>query len=183
MIDLVPVLCLRGGMYLDEKGSSAIINPLSAVILDQPQYQDSFFAVEIDTSFDSLLGNINTNHIGIDLSTIVSFSSVDTLSPGVDFKSGKVVNAWIEYRDSMKMVCVWVSYSSTSSPTPILASQVDFSEQLKEFMHVGFSTSNGGGSGIHVIDHWQFIKTLDYGSREEVTPMDTIEEGNCLLSS
>ncbi|MED6144928.1 hypothetical protein PIB30_020050 [Stylosanthes scabra] len=153
---------------------------LPAAILDQPQHQDSFFAVEFDTSFDPALGDINDNHVGVDLNSIVSFASVDTLSRGVDLKSGKAINVWIEYRDSMKMVRVWVSYSSTRPPSPILASQMDLSEQLKEFMHVGFSASNGGGSAVHVIDHWQF-KTFDYGSREDVTPMDTVEEGNCVF--
>ncbi|KAJ1425011.1 Serine/threonine-protein kinase, active site [Sesbania bispinosa] len=109
--------------------------------------QDSYFAVEFDTSFDPSLGDINGNHIGIDVNSVVSLASVDVLSRGIDLKSGKLITAWIEYRDSMKMVRVWVGYSSTRPPSPILVSQIDLSEKLKEFMHVGFSASNGQGSG------------------------------------
>lgn len=48
----------------------------------------------------------------------------------------------------------WVS--PTRPPTPILVAQIDLYEQFKEFMHVGLSASNGQGSGIHIVDHWQF---------------------------
>ncbi|XP_058740624.1 L-type lectin-domain containing receptor kinase S.6 [Vicia villosa] len=140
--------------------------------------KDSYFAVEFDTSFDPSLGDINGNHVGIDLSSVVSFASVDVLSRGVDLKSGKIITAWIEYRDDMKMVRVWVGYSSTRPPTPILASLVDVSERFKEFMHVGFSASNGKGSSIHLVHHWQF-KTLSYSYSN--SPMDNLEEGDCFL--
>ncbi|WJX14446.1 non-specific serine/threonine protein kinase [Trifolium repens] len=140
--------------------------------------KDSYFAVEFDTSYDPSLGDINGNHIGIDVNSVVSFASVDVLSRGVDLKSGKIITAWIEYRDDMKMVRVWVGYSSTRPLTPILASLIDLSERFKEFMHVGFSASNGKGSSIHLVHHWQF-KTLSYS--HSVSPMDDVEEGDCFL--
>jgi hypothetical protein len=140
--------------------------------------KDSYFAVEFDTSYDPSLGDINGNHIGIDVNSVVSFASVDVLSRGVDLKSGKIITAWIEYRDDMKMVRVWVGYSSTRPLTPILASLIDLSERFKEFMHVGFSASNGKGSSFHLVHHWQF-KTLSYS--HSVSPMDDVEEGDCFL--
>ncbi|GAU32309.1 hypothetical protein TSUD_43500 [Trifolium subterraneum] len=140
--------------------------------------KDSYFGVEFDTSYDPSLGDINGNHVGIDVNSVVSFASVDVLSRGVDLKSGKIINAWIEYRDDMKMVRVWVGYSSTRPLTPILASLIDLSEIFKEFMHVGFSASNGKGSSIHFVHHWQF-KTLSYS--HSVSPIDDVEEGDCFL--
>ncbi|KAK7270440.1 hypothetical protein RIF29_23576 [Crotalaria pallida] len=149
--------------------------------LPSPQQQDSsYFAVEFDTSFDPSLGDINGNHIGIDVNSVVSSATVDALSRGIDLKSGKLITAWIEYRDAMKMVRVWVGYSSTiRPPTPILASSIDLSDKFNEFMHVGFSASNGQGSSIHIVDHWHF-KTFGYNSHS-VSPMDMIEEGDCFL--
>ncbi|QCE09882.1 hypothetical protein DEO72_LG10g1105 [Vigna unguiculata] len=44
------------------------------------------------------------------------------------------------------MVRVWLAYSSTRPSTPILVSQVDLSETFEDFMHVGFTASNGEGS-------------------------------------
>ncbi|XP_027367634.1 L-type lectin-domain containing receptor kinase S.6 [Abrus precatorius] len=138
----------------------------------------SYFAVEFDTSLDPSLGDLNGNHVGIDVNSVVSFASVDALSRGIDLKSGKMITAWVEYRDAMKMVRVWVGYSSTRPTTPILASQIDLSEKFKDFMHVGFSASNGQGSGVHLVHHWQF-KT--YGYSPSVSPIDMVEEGDCFL--
>ncbi|GAU49755.1 hypothetical protein TSUD_43420 [Trifolium subterraneum] len=135
--------------------------------------KDSYVAVEFDTSYDPSLGDINGNHVGFDFNSVVSFASVDVLSRGVDLKSGKIINAWIEYRDDMKMVRVWVDYSSTRPLTPILASLTDLSEIFKEFMHVGFSASL-----TDLVHHWQF-KTLSYS--HSVSPIDDVEEGDCFL--
>ncbi|KAF3971653.1 hypothetical protein CMV_004771 [Castanea mollissima] len=140
--------------------------------------QDSFFAVEFDTSYDPSLGDKNGNHVGIDANTIISLSSVDVVSRGIDLKSGRQITAWIEYRDDMKMIRVWLGYSQIRPPSPILVTQIDLSNQFKEFMHVGFSASNGQGSSIHIVDHWQF-KT--FGFLPSVIPMDAVEEGDCFM--
>ncbi|KAK8548970.1 hypothetical protein V6N13_054268 [Hibiscus sabdariffa] len=116
----------------------------------------SFFAVEFDTSFNPSLGDVNGNHIGLDVNSVVSLASVDVLSKGFDLKSGKEMTAWIEYGDSAKLVQIWLSYSSIKPPSPLLVAQIDLAKQFKEYMHVGFSASNGLGSSMHLVDHWQF---------------------------
>ncbi|KAJ6930786.1 L-type lectin-domain containing receptor kinase S.6 [Populus alba x Populus x berolinensis] len=140
--------------------------------------QDSFIAVEFDTSSDPSLGDISSNHIGIDVNTIVSFAAIDAVSVGIDIQSGRQITAWIEYSDSSKLIQVWVSYFHVRPPSPILVAQVDLSESFKEYMHVGFSASNGQGSAVHIVDHWWF-KT--YTTLSSVTPRDTSEKGDCLM--
>lgn len=140
--------------------------------------QDSFFAVEFDTSFDPLLGDINGNHIGIDINTPVSITSVDVVPRGMDLKSGREITAWIEYRKAMGMIRVWAGYSSIRPPNPVLVAQIDLSNVLKEFMYVGFSGSNGQGSAVHVVKKWRF-KTFQ---RSPVS-MDMVEEGDCFICS
>ncbi|XP_059630530.1 L-type lectin-domain containing receptor kinase S.6 [Cornus florida] len=142
--------------------------------------QDSFFAVEFDTSFDPSLGDINANHIGLDINTIRSSASVDVFSKGFDLKSGKEMTSWIQYRDSEKMIRVWVGNSQVRPSSPLLVAPIDFSMQFKQFMYVGFSASNRRGSAVHVVDHWRF-KT--FGFLPSLTPMDTVEEGDCLICS
>ncbi|CAB4319655.1 unnamed protein product [Prunus armeniaca] len=142
--------------------------------------KESFFAVEFDTRFDPMVGDINGNHIGIDVNTVVSVASVDVVSRGIDLTSGREITAWIEYRDAIKMIRVWVGYSSTRPPTPLLVAQIDLSKQFKEFMRVGFSASNGQGSSIHIVDRWKF-KT--FGSLPPGIPMNAVEEGDCFMCS
>ncbi|KAE8694738.1 L-type lectin-domain containing receptor kinase S.6 [Hibiscus syriacus] len=139
--------------------------------------QDSFFAVEFDTSFNPSVGDINGNHIGVDVNSIVSIISIDVTPKGVDLKSGKKITAWIEYKDSAKLILIWVSYSSIKPPKPVLVAQLDLSNQFKEYMHVGFSASNGQGSAMHIIEHWRFKTFSSY--RPGVDPIN----GNCSTCS
>ncbi|KZV58216.1 Kinase [Dorcoceras hygrometricum] len=146
------------------------------------EVQDSYFAVEFDTSFEPNLEDINGNHLGIDLNNIMSLASVDVVTKGLDLKSGKEMTAWIEYRDSAKVVRVWLGYSSQiKPPDPVLVAQIDLSKQFKEFMHVGFSASNGRGSSAHVVDHWRF-KTF-FGFLPSTMPMDIVEDDDCIMCS
>ncbi|KAA8546538.1 hypothetical protein F0562_002723 [Nyssa sinensis] len=142
--------------------------------------QNSFIAVEFDTSFDPSLRDINGNHIGIDVNTAMSFASVDVTSKGIDLKSGRQMTAWIEYLDSEKMIRVWVGYSQVRPPNPLLVAQIDLSKQFKEFMHVGFSASNGRGSAIQIVDQWRFKV---FGFLPSLIPMDTVGEGDCFICS
>jgi hypothetical protein len=59
---------------------------------DQALYtQDPFFTVEFDASYDPSLGDINGNHVGIDVSTIILVTSVKLFSSGIHLKSGRKI--------------------------------------------------------------------------------------------
>ncbi|KAJ0230523.1 Legume lectin domain-containing protein [Hirschfeldia incana] len=129
----------------------------------------SFVAVEFDTSFDPIHGDINDNHVGVDVNSIVSVASVDAISKGIDLKSGREMMVWIEYSDVLKLIRVWVGYSRVKPKSPVLAAQVDLAGKFKEYMHVGFSASNALGSAFHIVERWKF-RTFG-GSRP-----DTVQE-------
>ncbi|XP_065882217.1 L-type lectin-domain containing receptor kinase S.6 [Euphorbia lathyris] len=137
--------------------------------------QDSFIAVEFDTHSDASFSDINDNHIGIDVNTIVSFASVDAMSNGLDLRSRRQITAWIEYIDVAKLVRVWASYSHTKPKIPILEARIDLSEHFKEYMNVGFTAGNGQGSAVHIVDHWQF---RTFWSPPSVNPTG---EENCFM--
>ncbi|GAB4861143.1 hypothetical protein Ancab_036300 [Ancistrocladus abbreviatus] len=143
--------------------------------------QDIFFAVEFDTNFDGSVDDINANHVGIDVNSFTSLAAVDAYSKGINFSNGRHITAWIEYRDSEKMLRVWVSYYLDKPPNPLLDAQIDLSKHLKEFMHVGFSATNGRGSAIHTVDRWRF-KTFGFLS-SSTTQMDATadDEGYCFM--
>lgn len=73
--------------------------------------QESFVAVEFETNYDPSLGDTNENHIGIDVNTIFSFASVDTVSKGVDVKPAKQITDWTGYSDEKKFIKIWICYS------------------------------------------------------------------------
>lgn len=140
----------------------------------------SFIALEFDTNFDPNLGDINDNHLGLDVNSPTSLTSVDFGSRGIVLKNGRQITAWIEYRDDSKMIQVWVGYSQTRPDNPVLVANIDLSKQFREFMYVGFSASNGLGSALYIVDRWRF---RTFGLLPSLTPVDTINEEDCFLCS
>ncbi|OIT36638.1 PREDICTED: L-type lectin-domain containing receptor kinase S.6 [Nicotiana attenuata] len=124
---------------------------------------DSFLAVEFDT---------NDNHIGIGVKEVKFLASAD-----VDLKSGKELTAWIEYKDSEKMMRVWIGYEMQIRPfNPVLATKIDISNQLKEFMRIGFTAK---GSAVYSIYRWRF---RTFGLLSSQTSWDhQSDEGDCLM--
>ncbi|CAL1362976.1 unnamed protein product [Linum trigynum] len=139
--------------------------------------RDSFVAVEFDTHYDASLHDPSDNHIGVDINSVVSSATAPAASGGIDLRSGKEITAWIEYSDPEKSVQVWLSYSQSRPPNPILVAKLDLGEHFKEFMFVGFSASNGrGGSAVHLVSHWR-LNTNGYLS-------SAFEQGNnCIICS
>ncbi|KAI3442653.1 Protein kinase domain-containing protein [Psidium guajava] len=143
--------------------------------------ESSFIAVEMDTSFDPSFEDINGNHVGIDVNSVYSLASVDAVSRGVDLRSGKQITTWIEYRNAVKLVRVWISYSHIRPTSPALVAQIDLSKHFKEYMHVGFSASNSKGSAVHIVSHWRFrtFGLLPTSTSDDVN----VRKGECSMCS
>ncbi|KAJ0979337.1 hypothetical protein J5N97_014811 [Dioscorea zingiberensis] len=112
-------------------------------------------AVEFDTLMDVEFNDINGNHVGVDLGSMVSSLVADLDSTGIDLKSGDLVNSWIEF-DDQGLLQVFVSYSTDRPAVPVLSFPVDLSQLVEDFMYVGFSGSTQGSTEIHSIDWWTF---------------------------
>uniref|UniRef100_A0A452XU80 non-specific serine/threonine protein kinase n=1 Tax=Aegilops tauschii subsp. strangulata TaxID=200361 RepID=A0A452XU80_AEGTS len=112
-------------------------------------------AVEFDTLMDLQFGDVNGNHVGVDLGSMVSVAVADLDLAGVELTSGRTVYAWIEYAPG-KAMDVFVSYSSKRPPAPVLSATVDLAGYVKEQAFVGFSASTQGSTEIHAIEWWSF---------------------------
>lgn len=149
----------------------------------QVQDQDSYFAVEFDSSFDQNLDDINDNHVGIDADSVRSLASVDVASSAkVSLRDGKEITSWIEYRHSDTMIRVWIGYSKHIKPkNPVLVAKIDLSKRFKEFMSVGFTASNVRGSSVYTVERWRFKTFL--GLVPSSMAMDAVKTGDCLICS
>ncbi|KAK7372297.1 hypothetical protein VNO80_05672 [Phaseolus coccineus] len=121
----------------------------------------SFIAVEFDTLMDVEFKDINGNHVGVDLNSVVSSEVGDLESFGIDLKSGDLINAWIEFDGSSKGLSVWVSYSNLKPKDPVLSTSLDVDKYLNDFMYVGFSGSTQGSTEIHRIEWWSFGSSFE----------------------
>ncbi|XP_072983849.1 L-type lectin-domain containing receptor kinase S.4-like [Typha latifolia] len=130
------------------------------------------FAIEFDTVQDFEFGDINDNHVGIDIDSLVSNSSAPA---GLNLKSGATVQAWVDYDGVKKLVNVSVSASSSKPENPLLSFQVDLSPILHDQMFVGFSSSTGLLASSHYLMGWRFtmngiVQSLDLSSLPSLPP-------------
>ncbi|KAM1037987.1 hypothetical protein ACFX13_033461 [Malus domestica] len=102
---------------------------------DVGKFSTHIFAVEFDTVQDFEFGDINDNHVGIDINSLKSNASAaaayykDSVSKqSLNLKSGKPIQAWIDYDSSRNLMNVTISPSSTKPKIPLLSFQVDLVE-------------------------------------------------------
>ena len=127
-------------------------------------FSNHIFAVEFDTVKDLEFGDIDDNHVGIDLNSIVSKDSirVEQFIPhtkrkeDLNLKSGEVIQAWVEYDSRINQLNVKVAPDSAKPRSILLSYNVDLSPIFKESMYVGFSASTGSSSSSHYILGWSF---------------------------
>lgn len=134
------------------------------------------FAVEFDTVQDFEFGDINDNHVGVDLNSLNSTVSAaasyfdDTVSDHRNFSlNGKPIQAWIDYDSDRNLLNITISPTGNKPKVPLLSSEINLSLILQEFMYVGFSASSGLLASSHYILGWSFkingeAETLDLSS-------------------
>ncbi|KAK7286771.1 hypothetical protein RJT34_22000 [Clitoria ternatea] len=134
---------------------------------DIGNFSNHLFAVEFDTVQDFEFGDINDNHVGIDINNLASNASAtagyyteddvdDSAKHNLNLKSGEPILAWVDYDSSEKVINVTLSASSAKPKRPILSFPVDLSPILEESMYVGFSASTGLLASSHYILGWSF---------------------------
>ncbi|KAJ8899796.1 hypothetical protein K2173_019496 [Erythroxylum novogranatense] len=123
-----------------------------------------FVAVEFDTLMDVEFKDINGNHVGVDLNSMVSSQVGDLGALDIDLKSGDLVNAWIDYGSTNRGFNVSVSYSNIKPKEPLLSFSLDLDRYVNDIMYVGFSGSTQGSTEIHSIEWWSFSSSFDSNS-------------------
>ncbi|XP_027351294.1 L-type lectin-domain containing receptor kinase S.4-like [Abrus precatorius] len=130
---------------------------------DVGNFSNHLFAAEFDTVQDFEFGDINDNHVGIDINSLQSNASVnasyytsDSTNEGLNLKSGKPILAWVDYDSAQNLVNVTISPTSTKPKKPILSFHVDLKPIFNDTMYVGFSASTGLLASSHYILGWSF---------------------------
>ncbi|KAJ4725292.1 putative Kinase [Melia azedarach] len=118
--------------------------------------KNKFVAVEFDTRLDPHFNDPDENHIGLDIDSLDSIKTADPIAQGIDLKSGNLITAWIDYKNDLRVLKVFMSYSSLKPENPVLNVNIDLSGYLKEVMYVGFSASTEGSTELHLIENWSF---------------------------
>ena len=115
-------------------------------------------AVEFDTFKDAKYGDLNENHVGIDVGSLVSVKVRNLSSVNLVLNNGEKIHSWIDYEASSKRLEIRLSQSSSTRPDgPLLSYSIDLSKLWNdEEVLVGLSSSNGNSSQTCFIYLWSF---------------------------
>ncbi|KAG5052706.1 hypothetical protein AAZX31_02G207800 [Glycine max] len=120
-------------------------------------------AVEFDTRKNPEFGDLNDNHVGINLGTIVSTKVINVSDVGLSLNDGSVHRAWITYDGPQRRMDIRLGRANQEDydypPKPLFSESMDLSPFLNEYMFVGFSASTGNHTQIHNILSWNFTST------------------------
>ncbi|CAA0400390.1 unnamed protein product [Arabidopsis thaliana] len=131
--------------------------------------KNHIFAVEFDVFQDKGFGDINDNHVGININSVTSVVAEKAgywVQTGIgkmkhwSFKEFKLSNgerykAWIEYRNSK--VTVTLAPETVKKPKkPLIVAHLDLSKVFLQNMYPGFSGAMGRGVERHDIWSWTF---------------------------
>ncbi|CAM0949427.1 unnamed protein product [Alopecurus aequalis] len=112
------------------------------------------FAVEFDTVQDFEFADINDNHVGVNLNSLVSNASASAAP--INLKSGDTVLAWVDYDGDRRLLNVSIATTSERPAAPLISFHVDLSSVFREQMYVGFSASTGLLASSHYVMGWSF---------------------------
>ncbi|XP_058099898.1 L-type lectin-domain containing receptor kinase IV.1-like [Magnolia sinica] len=134
-------------------------------------------AVELDTFPNQEYGDIDDNHVGIDINGLHSITSApaayfSNMSGGfknLSLISGEPMHVWIDYNSSQNQLNVTLSPINIPKPNrPLLSSTVNLSSIMLDNMYVGFASSIRTVPVYHYILGWSFKMN---GQAQELDPL------------
>ncbi|KAL8116705.1 hypothetical protein AgCh_023017 [Apium graveolens] len=129
------------------------------------KYSTRVLAVEFDVVQNLNLADINDNHVGIDISSMISNISKpaayyfdNTTTPNtINLKNGEPVQAWIDFDSQEMLLNVTIAPLGALRPRmPLISFPIDLSSLLDDYMYAGFTASTGLLSASQNVLGWSF---------------------------
>uniref|UniRef100_A0A453QL72 non-specific serine/threonine protein kinase n=1 Tax=Aegilops tauschii subsp. strangulata TaxID=200361 RepID=A0A453QL72_AEGTS len=125
------------------------------------------FAVELDTLLNSECRDMNSNHVGVDLDSMVSRASADAgyyddatgRFQNLSLISRQAMQVWVDYDGAATEITVTMAPLGVARPkTPLLRTAVNLSAvvQQQDTAYVGFSSATGILFARHFVVGWSF---------------------------
>ncbi|KAI4299470.1 hypothetical protein L6164_032930 [Bauhinia variegata] len=119
--------------------------------------ENNFLGVEFDTSLDDNVGDLNANHVGINVANLVSSVVGNVSSINLVLNSGEKLKSWVDYNASSKRLEVRLSRLNEPRPfSPIIAHAIDLLKLWgNKDVFVGISSANGNSQQITSVYSWK----------------------------
>lgn len=115
--------------------------------------QAEIVAVEFDTR-KSYPGDVDGNHVGLDVNSIYSIKQVPLGSFGINLSAGVDVKVRIQYEG--EELAVFVGEDARS---PVFSEPIDLSAYLPKEVFVGFSASTSNYTELNCVRSWEFYSS------------------------
>ena len=111
--------------------------------------------IEFDNWLNGEWGDVNSNHVGIDLNGSVASVSQIPLAEA-DLNAGDIWNAWVDYDSSTQLLEVRATRSAVRPVAPLLSYNVNLAAVLgSNNAFVGFTSGTGASHANHDVLSWQ----------------------------
>uniref|UniRef100_A0ACD5YR66 Uncharacterized protein n=1 Tax=Avena sativa TaxID=4498 RepID=A0ACD5YR66_AVESA len=126
---------------------------------------DDIFAVELDTLLNSDFRDIDSNHVGVDVNSLISLESTSAgyyddgtgRFQNLSLISRKAMQVWVDYDGMATQIIVTMAPMGMARPKkPLLQTTVNLSGVLQSTAYVGFSSATGVMSTRHFVLGWSF---------------------------
>uniref|UniRef100_A0A8I7B2I9 non-specific serine/threonine protein kinase n=1 Tax=Hordeum vulgare subsp. vulgare TaxID=112509 RepID=A0A8I7B2I9_HORVV len=123
------------------------------------------FAVELDTLLNADFRDISSNHVGVDINSLISIDSADAgyyddstgRFQNLSLISRKAMQVWVDYDGVATEITVTMAPLGVPRPRkPLLRTAVDLSGVVQSTAYVGFSSATGVMSTRHFVVGWSF---------------------------
>ncbi|OEL22731.1 L-type lectin-domain containing receptor kinase IV.2 [Dichanthelium oligosanthes] len=138
---------------------------------------DRILAVELDTIMNPELRDIDSNHVGIDVNSLISQQASPVGYYNDDaggafqelrLNSREPMQVWVDYDGQARQLDVTLAPVRVPKPTrPLLSMNIDLSTVIADPVYVGFSSANSIMLTSHCVLGWSF--SLDDGP---ASPLD-----------
>lgn len=153
-----------------------------------------FLAVEFETSRDNQYGDVNGNHGGVDLASLISVKISNFSSVNSSLSSGEKLQSWIDYEANSKRLEVRLAkLGEIKPPNPLLFYPVDLS-RMRDKADVLFSLSSASGNSsrkcnlyswslkLSSVPNWMHSEPLDPAAFvERRKELKVHEKSDCAL--
>lgn len=127
-------------------------------------------AVEFDTEKQEDLDDPDDNHIGLNINSVHSITTVSLNSSGIEISPVKGTNysVWVEYDGRAKVMEVYMSKEGDPKPSsPLLRHDINLRHYVKQKSYFGFAASTGDPAiQLNCVLKWKLDVEMIGGDKE-----------------
>ncbi|BBN10154.1 protein MpRLK-Pelle_L-LEC15 [Marchantia polymorpha subsp. ruderalis] len=165
--DGMAFVMLSEALQGNDGGSFGVFDPLG-------HQSARALAIEFDTFENSVVGDENNNHVGVDVQDVNSTLARSAWDVRLDLAGNYSIYSWIDYNSSAQNLEVRISSNNAKPSLPFIVYALNLFDVFNpdELVYVGFSAANGicPCFNFYTVHDWTFSYVFDPEAIVQVSP-------------